>query len=274
MPEQAHTDSVVAALDHSSYNPAHFAQLASIERNHFWFRHRNHVIATAVAQSVASLPHGYRVLEVGCGTGNVLKTLSTTCSRGTVIGMDLYREGLEFARGNSGCPLLQADLEASPFVEAFDVVGAFDVIEHLPDDRAVLRCLRSMLKPGGTLILTVPAHAVLWSYFDEASHHCRRYEVPELEGKLRESGYELSYVSEFMASLFPLMWVGRRLAALFHSGSRCNPGQCYEMAHRELRIVPVVNEVLYFLLSQERRLAARRRRWPFGTSILAIAKKN
>lgn len=274
MPKTVPTEPRVTNREHNSYNPEHFARLADIERNHFWFRARNRIISSRVAELVKGLAPGYRLLEVGCGTGNVLRVLERTCSGGMVVGMDLYQEGLRFARRNNNCALVQADVQACPFLAAFDIIGAFDVIEHLPDDTGVLRHLGSMLKPGGTLILTVPAHASLWSYFDAASHHCRRYEIPDLQSKLEESGYRVSYVSEFMTCLFPLIWLARRLAAHLPSASSAGADEaCCQLAHRELRIIPVVNQVLCFLLSREGRRIERGKRLPLGTSIIAIAQR-
>src|SRR5690349_10563409 len=93
------------AADHSSYEPAYFAQLFAIEDRHFWFRARNRVLGRLVAGLTRGLPPGYRVLEVGCGTGTVLHTLEQACPAGTVIGMDLFAEGLAFARRRTTCPL-------------------------------------------------------------------------------------------------------------------------------------------------------------------------
>src|SRR6059036_3246571 len=96
--------------DKRSYDPAWFARLADIEDRHFWFRARNEVIAALARQITRGLEPGYRVLEVGCGTGNVLRFLEKACPQGTVIGMDLFGEGLAFARRRTKCPLVQGDM--------------------------------------------------------------------------------------------------------------------------------------------------------------------
>src|SRR6266404_4217735 len=138
-----------------SYDPDFFSELARIESEHFWFRTRNQVIATLVEQTTRNWADGYRVLEVGCGTGNVLQALERACPRGIVVGMDLFAEGLAFARKRTSCPLVRGDLERPGFGVQFDLIGAFDVVEHLPDDVQVLCSIHSMLKPGGMLLLTV-----------------------------------------------------------------------------------------------------------------------
>src|SRR5205814_3237017 len=123
------------------------------------------------------LPAGYRVVEIGCGTGNTLRMLKEACSTAAlIVGIDLFEEGLVYARRRTNASLVRARIEDAPFVVPFEVVGMFDVLEHIEDDAAALSSVRSLTRPGGHLVLTVPAHKALWSRFDEESHHCRRYE--------------------------------------------------------------------------------------------------
>ncbi len=257
-----------------SYDPAYFERLFAIEDRHFWFHTRNRVIATVVGQITAGLAPGYRVLEVGCGTGNVLRVLEQACPRGTVVGMDLFAEGLQYAHQRTNCPLVQGDMHTPPFGTQFDLIGLFDLLEHLPDDMQVLRGLHAMLAFGGVLLLTVPAHPALWSYFDEASHHCRRYELAELERKLIRTGYRIEYLTQYMASIYPLVWLGRRLTALIDRRPASGAGRTHDLASRELHITPLVNDLLAWVLAQEARLIASRRRLPIGTSLLVIARED
>jgi SAM-dependent methyltransferase len=256
-----------------TYDPSYFDQLFAVEDRHFWFRARNRVIETVVKGIVAQLAPGYRVLEPGCGTGNVLRVLARACPKGAVIGLDLFAEGLRHARQRVGCPLVQADLCNPCFTEAFQVIGLFDVLEHLPDDRGILASLRDMLAPKGSLIVTVPAHQTLWSYFDEASHHARRYEQIELVEKLRGAGLQVEFVSQYMAALLPLLWLGRRAAGRGRRRGQFRADDIHALAKRELRIVPGVNALLGTLLAWESRWLAGRRSLPCGTSLIAVARK-
>ena len=263
------TDSEV----HETYDPAFFQHLFEVEDKHFWFRSRNRIIGDLVRRLTRRLAPGYRVLEVGCGTGNVLRILERACPEGTVVGMDLFAEGLDYARQRTSATLVQGDLGHPPFTNQFEIVGLFDVLEHLPDDRQALDDLRKMLCDDGVLLLTVPAHRALWSYFDEASRHCRRYEPDELKRKLVAAGYEVEYVTEYMMSIFPLMWIGRRLAALRRRVSRRQSGASIgQLAAQELRPMPIINEALFGLLDIEVRWLARGRTLPLGTSLLAVAR--
>jgi SAM-dependent methyltransferase len=256
-----------------SFDAECFAPLFAAEDRHFWFRARNEVIATLVSQVASGLGAKYSVLEIGCGTGNVLGALENVCSGNTVVGMDLFGEGLRFARRRVRCDLVRGDVCAPPFRRPFDIVGLFDVLEHLPNDMDVLERVRGLVAPRGALVLTVPAHPSLWSYFDEASHHCRRYTRNELAQKLEGAGFRLEYLSQYMATLFPMVWAGRRVAALKNRLAPQGSKSCRDMAADELRVVPVLNEFLHSLLSLEARFVARRRRLPFGTSLVAVARR-
>jgi SAM-dependent methyltransferase len=170
---------------------------------------------------------------------------------------------------------VQGNIHANPFGIRFEAIGLFDVLEHLPNDVEVLSQLRSMLTPGGALILTVPAHMSLWSYFDEASHHCRRYDQAELARKLKAAGYKVEFMSQYMATIFPLVWVGRRLAAFTRrkvGNGEESARRTHELTIKELRITPIVNGALAWILEQEAHLIARRRKLPLGTSLLAVAR--
>ena len=131
-----------------------------------------------------------------------------------------------------------------------------------------------MLAQDGVLVVTVPAHPSLWSYFDEASGHCRRYELAELEAKLSSTGYKVEYVTHFMMTILPLIWLRRRLNSPSRLCGRADPAQASQLAQGELRIMPVLNNFLTFLLSAEARLIVRRRRLPAGTSLLAVARRS
>jgi SAM-dependent methyltransferase len=245
--------------------------LFDAEDRHFWFRARRTVVGRVVAQLVRGLPPGYRVLEVGCGNGDVLRVLEQVCAGGMVVGLDLVEEKLNFARQRTACEVRQGDLFRLPAGEAFDLIGMFDVLEHLADDVGAVRALSAALTPNGRLVLTVPAHRSLWSYADTHAGHYRRYNVKRLEQTLTQGGLCVEYCTQFMAALYPLMWLGRRLSSLWRRKEGAQGER--ELFQRELRVVPIVNGALRRLLECEAPLIARRQRLPIGTSLLAVARR-
>jgi|ERR1051326_1477057 SAM-dependent methyltransferase len=257
------------AQPRESYSSNLFAPLFAAEDRHFWFQARNRILAAAIAPLERQLRDGYRILEVGCGTGFVLRMLDKLCRRGEVVGLDAYAEGLRLARQRVQCRLVEGDLFRWPFEQNFQVIGLFDVLEHLEDDLGALQQLRKGLSPGGRLVLTTPAHMSLWSYADTQAHHCRRYSASALKAVMQRAGFEVEYLTEFMGLLFPLAWLVRRLVG---SGAKAgsDPLRDEQQFLRELRIVPGVNGMLRWLLSREASFVKRRWRLPVGTSLLAI----
>jgi SAM-dependent methyltransferase len=246
-----------------------FPELFAAENRHFWFRGRNRVIADAVRGAVAGYPPGYRVLEVGCGTGYVLRMLERECRGAEVVGAELSDAGVAFARKRVTCQVVRADVFALPFADPFHLVGMFDVLEHLADDAGALRGLRDGTAPGGRLVLTVPAYMTLWSHTDECGGHHRRYTPKSLRWVLAAAGWEVERVTPFMLPLAPVMWLGRKLAA---AANRLRPRRKTgrELAVDELRPIPGFNGLMRALLALEAPLV-RRWRMPFGTSLLAVA---
>ena len=255
------------------FEPNLFENLYDVEDQFFWSVTRKRMIATLAAQITDHLPNGHHVLEVGCGTGNVLRALKGACPNGVVIGMDLFLEGLRYARRRTSCPLVQADIGNLPFRSGFDLVGVFDVLEHIADDVQALLDLRDLLSASGRLILTVPAHQRLWSYYDEAMHHCRRYEATDLRNKLESTGYSVEYLTYFMLGTLPLVWLGRRLVPLLRRRPAPGTDRAQELTKGELRVAPGANALLKLLLAPEVHLVAHRHTIPTGSSLLAICRK-
>jgi SAM-dependent methyltransferase len=257
---------------HASYTPEQFAPLFAAEDRHFWFRARNRCIAAAL-RSLPDFHAIHDILEVGCGTGVVLAELQRLFPRGRIVGLDLFEEGLMFARRRFSGTLLQADVRRHVFDRPFDLIGAFDVIEHLDEDETLLRRLWHQLRPGGHLIVTVPAHQALWSYFDNVAHHRRRYAPAELERKLTATGFCEPYETQFMAALFPVMWLKRRWLGKNAKLAHATTERQQAAVESELQVNPIANWLLEVMTRPDAYLVAHRLPVPFGTSLLAIATR-
>lgn len=185
--------------------------LHSAEERHFWHQTRNELIDSRIRRLGAAPPS--RILDLGCGGGCVAAYLS---QRGfVVVGIDGQRSLVELAakRAPSATFYLH-DLSrgVSEVPEGnFDVVGLFDVIEHLEQPLQALRAATSMLRPGGFLVGTVPSLMLLWSAVDELAGHRRRYEISSLRSLLEQvPECSVREISPFNRSLVPLMWVQRK----------------------------------------------------------------
>jgi SAM-dependent methyltransferase len=212
------------------------------------------------------LPEPSRVLEVGAGTGNTLRVLHSAFPSSAIVGVDLFEEGFRTARERTTAHLVRARVEQLPFRRPFNLIGAFDVLEHVEDDRAALAHLRRLLTADGKLVLTVPAFPRLWSRFDEDSHHFRRYERHALHERLLAAGYIVERMTFCFAALYPLLRVGRWMADRVPDERDSTP------VARELRVVPIVNGALKAILDVESRAIVAGATLPFGTSLLAIAR--
>jgi SAM-dependent methyltransferase len=238
-----------------------FAQLAKVEAASFWFRSRNALIEWAVR---TYFPGSTSLLEVGCGTGFVLSGLVKAFSSMKLSGSELYTSGLHFAATRlPDVDLAQMDARRLPFSEEFELIGAFDVIEHIKEDELVLQNFHRALKPGGGCLITVPQHRWLWSPVDVQAHHERRYTADELHGKLRSAGFEVLRSTSFVTFLLPVMLLSRELDKL--SGKSGAGG--------ELQLPPLLDRLFEISISVERKLIKLGISLAFGGSRLVVARK-
>lgn len=253
------------APDHAraghGFDPQLYTELAALEDHNFWFQARNRLIVRAVR---AYFPTAQKFLEIGCGAGQVLRALGEAFPYAELHGSELFVEGLAFARRRAPeAHLMQMDATCIPYLDEFDLIGAFDVVEHIENDTCVLKEMYQALKPGGGAILTVPQHPSLWSRQDELACHERRYRRHELESKLRACGFRILYTTSFVSILLPLMaisrWTMRRSAN--------------DTLH-EMRIGGFANGVFSFALRAEYALLGTGVRLPVGGSRLVAAVKD
>jgi SAM-dependent methyltransferase len=237
-----------------------FEPLAGVEERSFWFRARNRLIVSAVRRH---FPAAESFLEIGCGSGIVLSALHEVRPDLRLVGVELYKEGLSIARRRlPDAELLELDARELPFEDEFDVVGAFDVIEHIDEDELVLARMLRAARTGGGVLLLVPQHPWLWSEHDEVMEHRRRYTRRELVDKAERAGIRVVEVTSFVSSLLPAMAGSRMLDRV---RKRTDPIARLEGGP--------LNRVLERVLDGERRLIERGVSLPFGGSLMLVGRK-
>ncbi|MGI8603250.1 MAG: class I SAM-dependent methyltransferase [Verrucomicrobiales bacterium] len=243
------------------FDPSYFPKLASLEAGNFWFRSRNKLIVWAIRRY---FPEAADMLEIGCGTGFVLSGIHEAIPALRLHGSEFLADGLPFAASRvPGVELFQMDARKIPFKEKFDLVGAFDVLEHIQEDETVLSEIHQALRSGGGLLVTVPQHPWLWSAFDVFSRHVRRYSAGELKKKVEAAGFRVVRASSFVSLLLPAIVLSRRKpdASAGYDGLK------------ELKKSPAVNFMLERVLDFERQWIRAGVSFPAGGSLLLAAVK-
>lgn len=188
-------------------HPEEFRQMQALEENHWWFHGKRLLLRALLAQ--VGQREGRRMLDIGCGTGGVLKVLA---GRGTIVGIDLDDLALAFCREKGLDDVARASALQLPFASGcFDVCVMMDVLEHVDEEGALLAEVRRVLRPGGAVIVSVPAFALLWSQHDVTFEHRRRYRRGQLEARLREAGLRVEWSSYTNFFVFPPTFVWRAL---------------------------------------------------------------
>jgi len=177
------------------------------EDRHWWYQGRRRVLARAIER--LDLPENARILDAGCGSGRNIVDLAR---HGVVTGVELSGTSVELARARATGEVVEGSVMDMPFDDAsFDLTVSLDVIEHLEDDVGALRELRRVTKPGGALLVTVPAYQWLWSGHDEVNHHHRRYNRRTLLAPAETAGWHLESSTHFNSLLLPIAIVLRAL---------------------------------------------------------------
>jgi SAM-dependent methyltransferase len=234
-----------------------YDRMAELDERHWWYRARREVLAALIARRIR-LPAGARILEIGCGTGHNLMMLKRF---GRVDGIEIDAGARAIASKRLGHAVMDAPLPDLPGVEdrAYDLIACLDVIEHVEQDESALASIARKLRPGGRVLITVPAFPWMWSAHDVVNHHQRRYTRRTLAGLVRGAGLKLEMLSWFNSLLFPLAAAARlagRVTGREDSDDKLPPGP--------------LNAVFETLFGLER-YAIGRLPFPPGVSLVAIA---
>ena len=236
-------------------------QLVQIEEKNFWFLNRIELINSLF---VNFFPEAETVFETGCGTGFVLANLARLHPNKFFFGGEGYVSGLNHARRRvPNAKFIQFDAcNNTPFEDEFDVIGAFDVIEHLADDERALKQMHKALKRNGGIIITVPQHQWLWSNIDEKAGHKRRYDRKGLIQKITKAGFKINLITSFVTLLLPLMVVSRLIKS-----PKSQP-------QVELRLPRGINAAFVKICALERHIIKNGFSLPLGGSLACVAKKD
>lgn len=233
-------------------------RMAAHDSTHWWYRARRDILRDYLAR-YARLPEGARILEIGCGTGHNLPMLA---GFGAVDAIEIDAASRAIAAERLGRPVGDAPLPELPGVErgAYDLVAVLDVVEHIFDDVGALAAMRTLLRPGGAILIAVPAHRWMWSAHDVVNHHHRRYSKATLRAAIGRAGLRAEKLSYFNSLLFPLA-VGARVAGKItgreDSDDSPPPGP--------------INAAFEAVFRLERRLVGRVP-MPVGLSIVSLAR--
>ena len=245
-----------------SYNNEIYCDLAANDvETFFWTCARNSLIIYALNRY---FPSTSSFFEIGCGAGYVLSAIEKSCPQIALYGSDALCDGLDNVKSRlKNVELFQMDARNIPFENEFDIVGAFDVLEHIRDDKAVLTSMYRAVKQGGGIIITVPQHPFLWGKSDDYACHVRRYTFKELEDKVIHAGFDIIRMTSFMSFLMPLLMILR-----LGVGKKDN----YDPVS-EYKINPVLNNILKNVMNVERSFIRLGFPFPWGSSLLVIAQK-
>jgi SAM-dependent methyltransferase len=249
--------------EESAFDEVTLSRLRDIEDGHPWFTARNRLIAWALDRHA---PTARSFLDLGCGTGLVMAALQAHRPHLELTGVEPTAEALQHAsRRVPEARLVVASARSLGAVNAFDAVGAFDVLEHLEDDAEAVRALHEATRPGGVLLVTVPQHPWLWSPVDAASGHKRRYTRRTLRATLQQGGWHrIELLTSFVSLPLPAMALARVLR---------RRSQDVDL-FRELRMSRQAGRILSPILTIERQAIQRGVKFPVGGSLLAVARRS
>ena len=184
-----------------SYNAKYLDALYRYEQKHFWFIVRKKIILDTFKKFVQK---NELIIEIGAGTGDIMRSLVKEGYHDIAVG-EIHLSGLKYAQKYGIKKLYQFDVTKSPFKNHFDVVGAFDVLEHLDNDTLALQNIHQILKKNGKLIVTVPAMKWLWSDIDRQSGHVRRYNQAMIRKLFEQNSFEIISIKGFFILILPFL---------------------------------------------------------------------
>lgn len=236
-----------------------FEHLAKMEEKYWWHAGRLRIIQKQL-QLINKDKSNTQILNIGCGTGGTVPLLE---QYGEVVNVDVSKEAIKYCEDKGVKNIHLYNGRNLPFSDSsFDIGVALDVLEHIKDDDEALMEWWRVLKPGGVLVMTVPAYQWLWSKHDDNLHHFRRYRAFRLKQMLISGGFEVKKCTYAIVFSFPLIAAFRVLRKVIGT----------EQKSTYVQLPTIINSLFTKLLYMEAKIITKVN-FPFGTSILLIARK-
>lgn len=247
---------------------SYYKEYYVLEREHWWFKARAKIISDLIIKSLEDKEKtDLKILNIGAATGKTSELLSQF---GTVTSLEYDKDCCDFANEKLNLNIINGSILELPFRdEEFDMVCAFDVIEHVEDDILGVSEMKRVCKSGGLIVVTVPAFMLLWSKHDEVNHHFRRYTLSNLKKIFTEinlTTIRATYFNTFLflpiltfrllSKLIPARFirVGAGSDATLHNSNSISSKILYQIFKSELALLKFFN-------------------LPFGVSIFLSSKK-
>ena len=250
----------------------YYKEYYDLERQHWWFVAREKIISNYLKKLIKENQlniNDLKILNVGCGPGRSSQYLSEF---GNVVSVEYDKYCCEFASEKTGLEIIHGSITELPFEDqSFDLVCAFDVIEHVENDQLAVSEMKRVVKKEGIIFITVPTFMSLWSHHDVINHHFRRYKLKQVENlfKKEKDGNKI-FASYFNFFLFPPIYFVRKLSNLLKSGkNRSGSGSDFEAFKPG-----ITNDLLFKIMNFESKFINRNIKLPFGVSLLYTWKKN
>jgi len=250
----------------------YYKEYYDLERQHWWFVAREKIISNYIRKIIVDNKLNnpdLKILNVGCGPGRSSQYLSEF---GKVVSVEYDKYCCEFAAEKTGLEIINGSITELPFEDnLFDIVCAFDVIEHVEDDQLAVSEMKRVAKSQGIIYITIPAFMSLWSHHDVINHHFRRYKLAQIEGLFNKKvDGNIIFASYFNFFLFVPIYAVRTISNWVKSGKN-RPGSGSDF---ETFKPGIMNDLLYKLMLFESKFINRNIKLPFGVSLFFIWKKN